>query len=97
MLFALIFTVSISIFLSVLSSSIIWKYASHSWHGFITSGSMAVVGILMMLIFDLWNPDFLTLSAYVLLLYGLCVSYFFIQLIVVLKITKQRRLTDVNL
>jgi len=97
MLFALIFTVLISIFLSVLASSILWKYASHSWYGFITSGSMAVVGILMMLIFDLWNPYFLTLSEYVLLLYGLCLSYFLIQLIVVLKITRQRRFTDVNL
>jgi predicted membrane channel-forming protein YqfA (hemolysin III family) len=97
MLFAFMFTVAGSIFLSILASSFLWKYKIHMWYGYITSLSMAVIGILMMLIFDQWKPEFLTLSQYVLVLYGLCLLYFILQLIFVMKWTKQRRLAHVNI
>jgi len=89
MLFALIITVAGSIFLSIFASSILWKYTVHRWYGYITSLSMAVIGILMMLIFDQWKPEFLTLSQYILVLYGLCLLYFILQLIFVIKWTKK--------
>jgi len=97
MLFALIITVAGSIFLSTLASSILWKSKIHQWYGYITSFSLAVIGVLMMLIFDQWKPEFLTLSQYILVLYGLCLLYFILQLVFVMKWTKKRRLTHVNI
>ena len=97
MLLALIVTVIGSIFLSVWASSLLWKYAKHTWTGFMTAGSMALIGILMMVVFDTWRPAFLTLAQYILVLYGVCLLYFTVQLAIVLKSTKIRRLSNVNI
>jgi hypothetical protein len=80
-----------SIGISILSSSILWKFGKVFWHGYIPVLSMIPAGILMLLIFDLWQPTFLTINNYVLILYSLCFLFFIIQLMVVLQITKKAR------
>jgi len=76
-----------SIFLSILAASLLWKYATKKWIGFLPVISMPVIGGLMIVIFLSWYPDYLTLEQEVVAIYLGCLAYFVAQLGIVVKIT----------
>ena len=85
MLIIFIITIFGSIFLSVLSASLCWKHYNQKLIGFIPIVMMIPIGLGMLLIFELYRPVFLTLQQYVASLYALCLLYFVIQFLYILK------------
>jgi len=94
MIFLFIGTVGISILLSVLSSSLLWKYFDKPIYGFIPALSMTMISVLMISIFEIWNPVHLSDEAVIAILYCLCVAFFSFQFLVILLIIKRASIND---
>lgn len=80
---ALILTVFSACFLALWAASLLWKHCTSSLYGYIPVLSMVIIGIIMMMVFQVYRPNFLSLKQYILALYGCCVLYFTLQLCVV--------------